>query len=119
MPADIFNFPNPPKAEPPVEDMEDFFANLPLSFRTEHCEPARSALGWSVEALAFRSSVSLDAIRRIERGTEMRRVTMQALAFAFEKEGLIFFPGHPPFRSDDCRGATPDPRIRDDYHLLE
>lgn len=118
MPDDIINFPNPQKAAPP-EDMEEFFANLPLSFRTEHCEPARLALGWSPEALAFRSSVSLDAIRKVERGIEMRRVTMQALAFAFEKEGLIFFPGHLPFRSDDCRGATPDPRMRQDYHLLE
>ena len=99
--------------------MEEFFAHLPLSFRTEHCEPARSLLGWSLEALAFRSRVSLDAIRRVEGGIEMRRVTMQALAFAFETEGLIFFPGHLPFRSDDCRGATADPSMRDDYHLLE
>lgn len=118
MPADIINFPNAPKATPP-EEMEEFFADLPLSFRTEHCEHARSVLGWSVEALAFRSRVSLDAIRKVERGTEMRRVTMQALAFSFETEGLIFFPGQPPFRSDDCRGATPDPKTRDDYHLLE
>lgn len=119
MPADIISFPGKSKAETNPVDMQDFFANLPLGFRTEHCEPARSALGWSAEALAFRSSVSLDAIRRVERGVELRRVTMQALAFAFETEGLIFFPGHPPLRSDDCRGATPDPRAREDYHLLE
>lgn len=56
MPADIINFPNAPKATPP-EEMEEFFANLPLSFRTEHCEHARWVLGWSVEALAFRSRV--------------------------------------------------------------
>ncbi len=29
MPADIFNFPNPPKAEPRVEDMEDFLPTFP------------------------------------------------------------------------------------------
>jgi len=118
MPADIINFPNSPRADLP-DNKQDFFTILPLSFRTEHCEAARTALGWSVEALAFRSGASLDAIRKVERGIEMRRVTMQALAFAFETEGLIFFPGHPPFRSDDCRGATPDPRTRDDYCLLE
>lgn len=59
------------------------------------------------------------AIRSIENGAELRRVTMQALAFAMEAEGLVFFPGHAPLRAGNCRGATPDPRIRDDYHLLE
>lgn len=76
-------------------------------------------LEWSVDALAFRSGVSPAAIRRVENGAELRRVTMQALAFAMEQEGLVFFPGHPPMRADNCRGATPDPRTREDYHLLE
>ncbi|MEO9240804.1 MULTISPECIES: helix-turn-helix domain-containing protein, partial [Pseudomonas] len=51
-----------------------------MPFKSAHCEPARSLLGWSVEALAFRSGVSPNAIRRIEKGAELRRVTMQALA---------------------------------------
>ena len=46
-------------------------------------------LDWSVEALAFRSGVSPKAIRRIARGAELRRVTMQALAYAMELEGLV------------------------------
>ncbi|MEX7554448.1 XRE family transcriptional regulator [Pseudomonas monteilii] len=119
MTADIITFPIPSKKEGFPKEMEEFFADLPLGFRSEHCEPSRFALEWSVEALAFRSGVTPDAIRAVELGIELRRVTMQALAFALEAEGLIFFPGHPPLRSDDCRGATPDPRTRDDYHLIE
>ncbi|WP_328822905.1 helix-turn-helix transcriptional regulator [Pseudomonas sp. S32] len=76
-------------------------------------------MGWSVEALAFRSGVSRNAIRRIEDGAELRAVTMQALAFAFEAEGLIFIPSHLPMIGDNCRGSTRSPRTRDDYHLLE
>ncbi|MFP3443797.1 helix-turn-helix domain-containing protein [Pseudomonas sp. SIMBA_067] len=119
MTADIITFPVPNKAEEIPKEIEEFFADLPLGFRSEHCGPSRLALGWSVEALAFRSGVSPDSIRRVELGEELRRVTMQALAFALEAEGLIFFPGHPPLRSDDCRGATPDPKTRGDYHLIE
>lgn len=118
MTADIITFPSR-KEEGIPKEMEEFFADLPLGFRSEHCEPSRIALEWSVEALAFRSGVSPDAIRMVELGSELRRVTMQALAFALEAEGLIFFPGHPPLRSDDCRGATPDPRTRGDYHMIE
>ncbi|MGE8170725.1 helix-turn-helix domain-containing protein [Pseudomonas putida] len=92
--------------------------HLPLGFQPSHCADARSMLGWSVEALAFRSGVSPRAIRRIENGAELRRFTMQALAHALEAAGLVFFPG-PPMRPDNCRGATPDPRMRNDYHLLE
>ncbi len=119
MTADIISFPIPTKADQIPKEMEEFFADVPLGFRSEHCAPSRHALEWSVEALAFRSGVSPDAIRRVELGDELRRVTMQALAFALEAKGLIFFPGHPPLRSDDCRGATPDPRTRGDYHLIE
>lgn len=95
MTADIISFPIPSKEEGIPKEMEEFFADLPLGFHTEHCEPSRSALEWSVEALAFRSGVSPEAIRRVELGNELRRVTMQALAFALESEGLIFFPWAP------------------------
>jgi len=91
--------------------------HLPNGFKSAHCAPARLRLGWSVEALVFRSGASRDAIRRIENGAELREVTMQA--FAFEKEGLIFIPGQAPLPGDNCRGATKDPRSRPDYHLLE
>ncbi|EPH1523561.1 helix-turn-helix transcriptional regulator [Pseudomonas aeruginosa] len=97
-----------------------FSDDIPLQFMADHCEPARALLGWSVEALAFRSGVSPKAIAAMEAGKrKLRRVTMQALAFTFEKEMLIFLPGHPPMIGSNCSGATPDPRERADYHLLE
>ncbi|PKI20002.1 XRE family transcriptional regulator [Pseudomonas monteilii] len=99
--------------------MEWLMASLPPQFGMEHCEIARSMVGWSVEALAFRSAVSPGAIRRLESGAELRPVTMQALAYAFESDGLVFFAGNDPMRGENCRGATPNPRTRDDYHLIE
>lgn len=102
-----------------IEIIEWCMENLPNGFRSAHCVSARSRLDWSVEALAFRSGVSRGAINRLEKGIGLREVSMQALAFAFEAEGLIFIPGHPPMSGKNCRGATKDPRSRRDYHLLE
>lgn len=91
-----------------------------LSFGQEHCEKARAVLGWSVDALAFRSGVSRGAISALEAGTRtLREVSMQALAYAFEQEGIVFFPKLEPMLGDNCRGATTDPRGRPDYHLIE
>ena len=101
-------------------EMRLFFESLPLGFTDAHCAQAREMLGWTVEALAFRSGVSTKAIRELELGIRLlRRVTMQALSFALEAEGLFFLPGHKPMRGENCRGATTDPRGRDDFHLLE
>lgn len=118
MTADIIRFPERPDREQ-LEELRQLVESIPLSFRNEHCEAARSMLGWSIEALAFRSKVSPSAITRIEQGDALREVTMQAIAFAFEQEGLIFFPGSAPFTGANCRGATKDPRSRSDYQLLE
>lgn len=93
--------------------------HLPLSFRGVHCGPARELLGWSIDALASASGVSPHAIQKLEHGARLKSVSMQALAFALETEGLVFFPGHPPLRGENCRGSTKDPRSRRDYHLLE
>ena len=96
------------------------FDDLPLSFSAAHCAPARAMMNWSVEALAFRSRVSVKAIMGLEEGRRtLRPVTMQALSFAFEAEALVFLPGLKPMRGHNCRGGTMDPRTRDDYHLLE
>ena len=93
---------------------------LPLGFSETHCAKAREMLGWSVEALAFRSGVSTKAIRELELGVRsLRRVTMQALSFSLEAEGLIFISGHEPMRGQNCRGGTTDPRARHDFHLIE
>lgn len=96
-----------------------FFESLPLGFTNGHCAQARKMLGWTVEALAFRSGVSTKAIRELELGTRTLRVTMQALSFALEAEGLFFLPGHKPMRGDNFGGATTDPRDRDNFHLIE
>jgi hypothetical protein len=94
--------------------------DLPLSFSTAHCAAARAMLNWSVEALSFRSGVSVKAIRELEEGRRtLRPVTMQALSFAFEAEALVFLPGLKPMRGNNCRGGTTDPKTRDDFHLLE
>lgn len=97
-----------------------FAEDLPLGFSKSHCAKAREMVGWSVEALAFRSGVSVKAIKELELGArKLRRVTMQALSFSLEKEGLIFFPGHEPMRGNNCWGGTTNPRGRDDFHLIE
>ncbi|MCP1446146.1 hypothetical protein J3D54_005278 [Pseudomonas sp. GGS8] len=99
---------------------DPFLDTLPLSFSTTHCAAARAMLNWSVEALSFRSGVSVKAIRELEEGRRtLRSVTMQALSFALETEGLVFLPGLKPMRGQNCRGGTTDPRKRDDFHLLE
>lgn len=97
-----------------------FLDGLPLSFSKVHCAAARAMLNWSVEALSFRSGVSVKAIRDLEKGRRaLRQVTMQALSFALEVEGLIFLPGLEPMRGQNCRGGTTDPRRREDFHLVE
>ena len=94
--------------------------DLPLPFSTAHCATARAMLNWSVEALSFRSGVSVMAIRDLEEGRRiLRQVSMQALSFALEAEGLVFLPGLKPMRGQNCRGGTLDPRKRDDFHLIE
>ncbi|MDL2187271.1 helix-turn-helix transcriptional regulator [Pseudomonas sp. ChxA] len=102
------------------ESLWQFIHQLPLAFSADHCKRAREILGWSVEALAFRSGASVKAIKDLEDGKQtLRRVTMQALSYAFENEGLIFMPGYAPSRGENCRGATSDPREREDFHLIE
>lgn len=102
------------------EEARAFIRSFPLGFRQEHCAKAREILGWSVEALAFKSSVSVKAIQGFEScERELRRVSLQALAFTFEKEGLVFIPGHCPSPGENVRGCTEDPKLRPDYHLIE
>lgn len=93
--------------------------HLPPGFTGTHCSQARELLGWGANDLAAKSGVSLQAIQQLEHGAHLNGVSMQALAFALEAEGLLFFPGHPPLKGENCRGSTKDPRGRLDYHLLE
>lgn len=100
--------------------MLDFFFNLPPILTPQHCVQGRAILGWAQEALAFRSGASVKAIQEFEAGSRpLKRVTKQALTFAMEAEGLIFIPNGPASRGGDLRGVMPDPRLRDDFHLIE
>jgi hypothetical protein len=101
-------------------DMLDFFMNQPPTLTPEQCVQGREILGWSEEALAFRSGASVKAIQQFEQSNRpLKWVTKQALQFAMEEESLIFFPGHAPSTGANCRGSTPDPRLRNDFHLIE
>ncbi|MGX1017401.1 hypothetical protein AB7M33_000077 [Pseudomonas sp. Y3 TE3536] len=102
-----------------IEIVEWIVDHQPLSFAAIHCGPARVLLDWSIEDLSSTSGVSPQAIQRLEAGGNLNPISMQAVAFAFEAEGLVFFPGHPPLRGENCRGSTKNPRSRSDYHLLE
>jgi len=98
----------------------NYFLNLPPTLTPQQCVEGRAILEWSQEALAFRSGASVNAIQEFEAGTRpLKWVTKQALAFAMETEGLIFIPNFSPSRGENCRGATQDPRLRDDFHLIE
>jgi len=88
-------------------------------FTPRHCLQARVMLGWSHEQLSRESGVSVAAIQRFEAGAPLRDVTRLALAFRFEAEGLVFFPGFAPGRGMNIRGTTPDPIERKDYELIE
>ena len=84
------------------------------------CAQGREVLGWTIEALAFRSGASVKAISQFESGKrDLLEVTRQALAFSMEREGLLFVPGHKAVRGGNVRGATSDPRVRDDFHRIE
>ncbi|BBP66620.1 MULTISPECIES: helix-turn-helix domain-containing protein [Pseudomonas] len=88
-------------------------------FTPAHSAQARAMLGWSVEELSRRSGVSVPAIQRFEAGGELLDVTRLALAFRFEAEGLVFFPGFAPGRGMNIKGSTPDPAGRPDYAMIE
>jgi len=88
-------------------------------FTPRHCVQARVMLGWSHEQLSRESGVSVAAIQRFETGEPLKDVTRLALAFRFEAEGLVFFPGFAPGRGMNIRGTTPDPIERKDYELIE
>lgn len=98
----------------------DYYLYLPSSLTPEQCIQGRKILAWSRQALAFRSGASVKAIEAFESGAgDLLCVTRQALAYALEAEGLLFFPGHAPFKGNGCPGATLDPRQRSDFHLIE
>ena len=90
-----------------------------FQFTPAHCAQARAMLGWSVEELSQESGVSVDAIQRFEAEREVLDVTRLTLAYRFESEGLVFFPGFAPGRGMNLRGSTPNPVGRADFAMVE
>jgi hypothetical protein len=90
-----------------------------FQFTPAHCAQARAMLGWSVDELARESGVSVEAIKRFEAKLDVLDVTRLALAYRFESEGLVFFPGFAPGRGMNVRGSTPNPVGRADYAMVE
>lgn len=97
------------------------YVTIPLFYMSrQHCIQARELLNWSVYQLAEQSGVSPLAIEQYESGfRKLRTISLQALAFAFEAESLVFFAGHPVMVGENVRGACPDPRECSDYSQIE
>jgi len=90
-----------------------------FQFTPTHCAQARAMLGWSIKELSEESGVSVDAIQRFEAEHDVLDVTRLALAYRFEAEGLVFFPGFAPGRGMNVKGSTPNPVGRADYAMVE
>jgi len=65
-------------------------------FTAKHSVQARAMLGWSREELARQAGVTVDAIQQFESLGDVGDETRLALAFRFEAQGLVFFPGFAP-----------------------
>ena len=104
----------------PNSAMRNTFERIIINqFTPLHCAQARELLGWSLEQLSDKSKVSVPAIQRFEASERVRDVTLLALAYSLEAEGLVFFPGFAPSWASNFRGTTPDPMGREDFGLIE
>ncbi|MGJ7514472.1 XRE family transcriptional regulator [Pseudomonas baetica] len=90
-----------------------------FQFTPAHCAQARAMLGWSVDELSREAGVSVEAIQRFEAEREVLDVTRLTLAYRFESEGLVFFPGFAPGRGMNVKGSTPNPVGRADFAMVE
>jgi transcriptional regulator with XRE-family HTH domain len=61
------------------------------SIRGEQCRAGRGVLGWSLEALAYKSGIGRDAIGHFERGERATKPeTLAAIIGALEAAGVEF-----------------------------
>lgn len=97
------------------------YVDIPLfHMNRAFCVQARQRLDWAIDRLAHESGVSPLAIEQFESGfRKLRPISLQAIAFAFEAQGLMFIPGYGILRGGDVQGACPDPRLSDDYFQVE
>ncbi len=79
-----------------------------MSLLARHVRGARGLLGWSVEDLAEKSGVGVDAIRRWEAGTQKpRNATRDKVRKAFEDHRIEFTNGDGPGVRLRPRGSAP------------
>lgn len=90
-----------------------------FQFTPAHSAQARAMLGWSIDELSRESGVSVDAIERFEARREVPDENRLALAYRFESEGLVFFPGFAPGRGKSVSGSTVDSVGRGDFAMVE
>ncbi|VVN20880.1 hypothetical protein PS645_04293 [Pseudomonas fluorescens] len=90
-----------------------------FQFTPAHCAQARAMLGWSVEELSRDSGVAVDTIERFEARRDVPDADRLALAYRFESEGLVFFPGFAPGRGMSGKGSAVDSGGRTDYAMGE
>ena len=90
-----------------------------FQFTPAHCAQARAMLGWSVDELSRESGASVDAIERFEARRDVADADRLALAYRFESEGLVFFPGFAPGRGMNMKGSAAEPMGRADFAMVE
>ncbi|MHC8357948.1 helix-turn-helix domain-containing protein [Pseudomonas sp. LB3P81] len=90
-----------------------------FQFTPVHCAQARAMLGWSVDELSRESGVSVDAIERFEAKRDVSDENRLALAYRFESEGLVFFPGFAPGRGMSVKGSASNAVGRADFAMVE
>ena len=90
-----------------------------FQFTPAHCAQARAMLGWSVDELSRESGVSVDAIERFEARRDVPEADRLALAYRFESEGLVFFPGFAPGRGMNMKGPSTESMGRADCAMVE
>ncbi|VVO35048.1 helix-turn-helix domain-containing protein [Pseudomonas fluorescens] len=90
-----------------------------FQFTPAHCAQARTMLGWSVDELSRESGVSVDAIERFEARRDVADADRLALAYRFESEGMVFFPGFAPGRGMNIKGSSTESMGRADFAMVE
>lgn len=90
-----------------------------FQFTPAHCAQARAMLGWNVDELSRESGVLVDTIERFEAKRDVVDADRLALAYRFESEGLVFFPGFAPGRGMSMKGASADAVGRAEYAMAD
>ncbi|MBK5513444.1 XRE family transcriptional regulator [Pseudomonas sp. TH15] len=90
-----------------------------FQFTPAHSAQARAMLGWSVDQLSREAEVSAEDIQRFEAQQEVADAARLALAYRFESQGLVFFPGFAPGRSASLNAMAAETAGRGDYAMAD